>query len=69
MKCRVEDGHVRHVRTRRDRFLDTPQGWRVVERCEAIEVVDRVAHSFVDDNRLSEMRPSMNDPMGDRVYL
>jgi hypothetical protein len=64
---RVEDGDVRDVRQRALRLFDCVEGRRVVQWRERRELPDRRLDLFVDDNRLDEPCPAVDDPVTGRV--
>jgi hypothetical protein len=69
MEGGVEDGHMRNVGQRGLRILDRPQRGRVVQRGERRQAADRLLHLVVDDHRIAEPRPAVDDAVADRVAV
>ena len=62
---RVEDGDVRGVRQELSRLGDRLQGGRVVKRRELDELLQACRDVVIDQRRLAELRPAVDDPMCD----
>jgi hypothetical protein len=61
----VEDGDLRELGVGALGLLDPPQGWSVVERRERLEREDLGADVGVDQDRLAEPGPAVDDPVRD----
>ena len=65
-ECGIEDRNMRYVELR-PRRLDTRHCARIVQRGKGNQVLDLVEHIVIDDRRVGEVRPTVDDAMADRA--
>lgn len=69
MKGRVEHRDLGHIRAASHGYLDAQEVRWIVQRCQRRELPDGRDHPIIDEARLAEGLPPVNDAMSDREQL